>query len=352
MEKRLPNIVERFNIDGTPGNIAPLGEGFINDTFFVAMEGESRLRYILQRKNSNIFKDIPAMMENIRKVTSHLKSRIAAAGGDPSRETITLIPARDGKFYLHDGEDYWCMTLFIPDTLSYTYPENEGIAEQGGRGIGRFQALLSDFDEPLTDTLPGFHNIRFRFGQWDRSLALDPLNRAASVRPLIGEIEKRRDEMAEFFTLIENGTIPKRVTHNDTKISNILFDTENRALCVIDLDTVLNAPCLYDFGDSIRSYANTGMEDDSDLDRVEMDIRMYKAYLNGYLSEAGSFLTGIEREYLPFSAKYITYEQVLRFLMDYIDGDTYYKTKYREHNLVRARAQCKLLQSIEKNLGV
>ena len=169
-------------------------------------------------------------------------------------------------------------------------------------------------------------------------------------KDLINEIEIRRSEMLDFYRCIESGRIPLRVTHNDTKIANMLFDEEGNVLCMLDLDTVLKAPCLYDFGDSIRSYTNTGLEDDRDPDRVGMSMEMYEAFLRGYLSEAGSFLTDIERQYLPFSARYITYEQVLRFLMDYIDGDHYYKIKYPEHNLVRTRAQLRLLESIERQL--
>ena len=347
--QQLLEIAGQFALDGRPLSVDTLGDGFINDTYIIRME-DSPAKYILQRKNTNIFKDIPGMMNNIKAITGHLKKKITAAGGDPMRETLTVIPAKDGKLYhIQDGE-YWCVTVFIGDSMSYDKADTPALAERGGRGIGRFQAMLSDFQEDLTDTLPGFHNIRFRFGQWDETLAKDPVNRAASVKDLIDEIESRRDLMLDFYRLVETGKIPLRVTHNDTKIANMLFDRDGNVLCVLDLDTVLKAPCLYDFGDSIRSYTNTGAEDDPDLDKVSMSREMYDAFLRGYLSEADVFLTDIEREYLPFSARYITYEQVLRFLMDYIDGDHYYKVKYPEHNLVRTRAQLKLLQSIERQL--
>ena len=227
------------------------------------------------------------------------------------RESLTVVPAKDGRLYYESDGEYWCITVFIDNSVSYDKADSELLAECGGRGIGRFQAMLADFDGELVDTLPGFHNIRYRFGQWDKTLAEDPSGRAADVRDLIGEIESRRSEMLDFFKLIEDGHIPLRVTHNDTKIANMLFDRSGNVLCVLDLDTVLRAPCL-----------------------------------RGYLSEAGDFLTDTEREWLPFSARYITYEQVLRFLMDYIDGDRYYKVKYPEHNLVRTRAQLRLLQSV------
>lgn len=347
--EQLLKIAGQFQLNGTPLRVDNLGDGFINDTYTIKLS-DSPSKYILQRKNTNIFKDIPGMMSNIYAITEHLKKKITAAGGDPMRESLTVVPAKDGKLYHIENGEYWCVTVFIDNSVSYDKADTPLLAECGGRGIGRFQAMLSDFDQPLVDTLPGFHNIRFRYGQWDETLARDPEHRSESVRELIAEIESRRSEMLDFYRLIDTGEIPLRVTHNDTKIANMLFDHDGNVLCVLDLDTVLKAPCLYDFGDSIRSYTNTGAEDDPDLSRVSMSREMYDAFERGYLSEAGSFLTDIERKYLPFSARYITYEQVLRFLMDYIDGDHYYKIKYPEHNLVRTRAQLKLLQSIEQQL--
>lgn len=257
--KELLEIASQFKLEGEIATIKTLGEGFINDTFIIEMSGDSP-KYILQKKNKNIFKNIPGMMDNILAVTNHLKSKIAAAGGDPFRETLTLIPLKEDekKYYTIHSDEYWCVTLFIEDSVTYQSANTLQLAEQGGRGIAKFQALLSDFTAPLVDTLPGFHNIKFRFEQWDASLAADPKGRVAQVQDLILEIESRREQMMEFYKLIENGTIPRRITHNDTKISNILFDKNDNVLCVIDLDTVLSAPCLYDFGDSIRSYTNTG----------------------------------------------------------------------------------------------
>ena len=343
------NIAQNFCIEGKIAEIKPLGEGFINDTLIVTTESDETPNYILQRKNKNIFKDIPAMMDNIAKVTAHLKAKVTANGGDPMREAMTVIPTTDGKLYYKDeNDDFWAVSLFINDTLSYQQANTPELAYQGGKGIGLFQSMLSDFKEPLADILPGFHNIRFRFKQWDETLAKDPVGRKAELAEEISWIESRREEMLKFWELVENGTIPTRVTHNDTKINNILFTPEGNVLCVIDLDTVLASTCLNDFGDAIRSYTNTGLEDDPNLDNVSMDIAMFKGYAEGYISETKSFLTPVEKDYLAFSAKYITYEQVLRFLMDYIDGDNYYKIKSPDHNLVRTRAQYKLLQSIEE----
>lgn len=289
------------------------------------------------------------MMNNIHKVTSHLKKKVAENGGNPDREALTVIPARDGKLYYRDKEgEFWAACLFIEDTVSYDAARDPELARQGGKGIGHFQRLLVDMPGTLEDTLPGFHDMRFRFQQWDEALARDPAGRKNMVKKEIEWIEERREEMLTFKNKFETGEIPTRVTHNDTKISNILFNRDGEILCVIDLDTVLSSSCLNDYGDAIRSYANTGLEDDKDLYRVTLDTGIFEAYTRGYLSEAIDFLTPPERENLAFSARYITFEQVLRFLMDYIEGDTYYKIKYTEHNLTRARAQYKLLHSMEE----
>lgn len=351
MKTNLTAIAEKFKLEGKVTEVAPLGEGFINDTFIIKTE-EGSPNYILQRKNKKIFSPIPAMMENIQKVCLHVKKKVAAAGGDPMREAMTVTPATDGKLYFLDEEDeYWAACQFIDDTIAYDNAETPELAYAGGKGIGKFQSLVSDLSEPLTDILPGFHNIRFRFKQWDEVLSNDPVGRKAEIAEEINWIESRRDEMLKFWELFENGKLPTRVTHNDTKINNILFDKKGDVLCVIDLDTVLNSTALNDFGDAMRSYTNTGLEDDSNLENVSMDIEIFKAFAKGYIEEAKTFLTETEIEYLAFSAKYITYEQVLRFLMDYIDGDNYYKTKSADHNLVRTKAQYKLLSSMEEQFA-
>lgn len=348
MKAQLLEIASQFALDGAIASIDSLGEGFINDTFIVRTEGGAP-DYILQRKNRNIFPDVPAMMENIRKVTDHIRRGVVASGGDPLREVMTVVPARDGKLYHIDGDgEYWAVTVFIADTIAYNKADSEELARKGGEGIGKFQAQLADFTEPLAETIKGFHNIRHRFVQWDEALARDAAGRSKELTEEIGWIESRRAEMLAFWSLVEDGTIPTRVTHNDTKINNILFKPDGGVLCAIDLDTVMAAPALNDFGDAIRSYANTGDEDDRDLSRVELSRGMFRAYTEGYLSQRARQLTAAEIDHLAFSARYITFEQVLRFLMDYIDGDTYYKIKYPEHNLVRTHAQYKLLQSMEQ----
>lgn len=348
MTTHLTEIAANFQLDGQITEVAPLGEGFINDTYIIKTAGDSP-RYILQRKNKNIFSPIPDMMDNIQKVCLHIKKKVEAAGGDPLREAMTIIPANDGKLYFVDEEEeFWAVCLFIEDTIAYAAAETPELAYSGGKGIGRFQSLVADLNETLVNILPGFHDIRYRFKQWDEVLAKDPVGRKASVATEIAWIEDRRQEMLAFWKLVEDGAIPTRISHNDTKINNILFDQKGDVLCVIDLDTVLSSTVLNDFGDAMRFYTNTGLEDDENLDKVSMDLDIYKAFAKGYLEETSHFLTPLEKDYLAFSAKYITYEQVLRFLMDYIDGDNYYKVKSPEHNLVRARAQYKLLQSMEE----
>ena len=348
MNSTLINIASQFQLEGTITDVKPLGEGFINDTFTIGTKQGSPT-YILQKKNKRVFSPIPAMMENIWIVTSHIKKKVEEAGGDPLREALTIIPAKDGKLYYQDeDEEYWAVCIMIEDTIAYEAAETPELAYAGGKGVGKFQSLVADLDTQLTDILPGFHNIRIRFRQWDKVLAKDPLGRKEKVVEEISWIESRRAEMLDFRKLVENGALPSRITHNDTKINNILFNKNGEVLCMIDLDTVLNSTALNDFGDAIRYSANTGLEDDTNLENVTMDMFIFKAFTKGYLEETISFLTDTEIEYLAFSAKYITYEQVLRFLMDYIDGDNYYKIKYPEHNLIRTRAQYKLLLSMEE----
>nr|WP_320021752.1 aminoglycoside phosphotransferase family protein [uncultured Draconibacterium sp.] len=344
----LKSIADHFQLGTEIENIKPLGEGFINDTFIIKTQNDGP-KYILQRKNKNIFSPIPAMMENIQKVCTHIKKKVVDAGGDPLREAMTIIPTKDEKLYfLDEEEEYWAVCLFIEDTIAYEAAKTPELAYAGGKGIGRFQSLVADLKEPLVNILPGFHDIRYRFKQWEEVLEKDPVGRKAEVSEEISWIESRKAEMLTFWELVENGKIPTRISHNDTKINNILFDKKGQVLCLIDLDTVLRSTILNDFGDAIRTYTNTGLEDDKALDNVSMDIVIFKAFAKGYLEETASFLSPKEIEYLAFSARYITYEQVLRFLMDYLDGDNYYKTKSSDHNLVRTRAQYKLLKSMEE----
>ncbi|MGN1221034.1 MAG: phosphotransferase enzyme family protein [Candidatus Cryptobacteroides sp.] len=363
-DEQLIGIAGKFDIQGRIDRIKPLGPGFINDTLIVSTVPDSNgnaPKYILQRKNHVVFPDVPGMMNNIDMVTSHIKAKVSAEGGDPMREVLTIVKRRSeslteiekalpyNDLYYKDGQgNFWAMCLFIEGSVTYEKADTTALCYKGGQGIGRFQAYLADFTTPLAETIKGFHNIRWRFRQWDDALKRDAAGRVAFLADEISWIESRKKEMLDFWSLVEDGTIPTRVTHNDTKISNILFDKEGEVLCVIDLDTCMSSTSLNDFGDAIRSYTNTGAEDDRDLSRVSMSLEMFKAYTEGYLSERKDTLCKAELDYLAFSARYITFEQVLRFLMDYIDGDVYYKTNAPDHNLVRTHAQYKLLQSMEE----
>ncbi len=349
---QLLKIASKFLLASPATAVESPGEGFINDTY-ILHTADADTDYILQRKNRNIFPDVPRMMENIRLVTDHIRRKVIERGGDPMREVLTLIPTRDGELYHKDEEgEYWVVTLFIPRTVTYSQADSEDLARKGGKGIGKFQSELDDFCRPLSETIKGFHNMRHRLMQWDEAIAADRAGRCASLATEIGWINARRDEMLHFWELVETGTLPLRVTHNDTKISNILFDSDtNDVLCTIDLDTVMNSTSLNDFGDAIRSYANTGAEDDPDLERVGLSLGMFRAYTEGYLSQRARQLCPAEIDNLALSARYITFEQVLRFLMDYIDGDRYYKIKYPGHNLVRTHAQYRLLESMEEQYG-
>ena len=340
-------IARQFEIKGDILSIDSLGEGFINDTLIVKTSDEAP-DYILQRKNKQIFPDVPSMMDNICRITAHIRKGVVLAGGNITREVMTITPTKDGKYYFLDGEgEYWAVCEFIGDTIAYNGADTPELARKGGEGIGKFQAQLADFTEPLAETIKGFHNIRHRFVQWDQAIAKDAAGRCKDLTTEIEWIESRREEMLNFWSMVEDGTIPTRVTHNDTKINNILFDKSGEVLCAIDLDTVMNSTSLNDFGDAIRSYTNTGEEDDKDLSKVTTSLEMFEAYADGYLSQRAQQLTQTEIDYLAFSAKYITFEQVLRFLMDYIDGDQYYRTKFDGHNLVRTHAQYQLLQDME-----
>lgn len=344
----IDNIISHFDLEGDVVEIKPLGAGFINDTYTVKTAGNAP-DYILQRKNRQIFPDVPSMMENIVAVTGHIRKKVEEAGGDPLREVLTVVYTHDGKpYHIHDGE-YWTVCRYIDGSVTYESADGAELAYKGGEGIGKFHSQLADFTTPLAETIKGFHNIRYRFGQWDASLARDAAGRVKDLKEEIEWIESRRQEMLDFWSLVENGVIPMRITHNDTKISNILFDANNEVLCVIDLDTVMSSTSLNDFGDAIRTFANTGAEDDRDLSRVSLDMDMFRAYTEGYLSQRRNTMSQSEIDWLAFGARYIVFEQVLRFLMDYIDGDTYYRIASPDHNLARTRAQYALLCSIEEH---
>jgi len=352
MEPDLRKIFGRFRTEGTFLEGNSFGPGHIHDTFRILTAEKECDDYILQRLNSNVFSDIPRLQENMERVTTHLRNKISTRdGSDVKRECLTLVPERESeKSFLTDDEGrYWRMFIFIRDHTSYERVDSHHKAFEGGRITGRFQALLADLPGPvLHEIIPDFHNIVWRLENFRKVLTADTTGRAASVSRETDEILRREEEMKIIITLGAEGLIPLRITHNDTKFNNILFDRKtDRALLIIDLDTVMPGYVHYDFGDAIRTAANRAEEDSEDLSDVSMDIEIFRAYAEGFLSEAGDTLNATEIEYLPFAPKLLTYIMATRFLTDYLDGDNYYKIKHPLHNLQRARAQLKLLQDME-----
>lgn len=266
---------------------------------------------------------------------------------DVERRVLRVVPTKDGKLYYFDGENYWRMMVFIAGSVTHESITGP-LAYLTGQAFGEFQSMLADIGEgALGETIPNFHNIEFRLEGFREVAARDPQGRLAGVRWMVDELLARADRMCLAQRLFRAGELPKRVTHCDTKVNNILFDEQDRPLCVIDLDTTMPGFVLSDFGDFIRTAANTGAEDDPDLDKVDVDMDIFRAFAKGYVESTASFLTPVERENLPYGAQLLTYMQTVRFLADYLDGDNYYKIKHPEHNWQRSKAQFKLLQSIE-----
>lgn len=351
MSYNLKEIFESFTADGTYHSGEPYGSGHIHDTFRIETKESDKDNYIVQRLNNRIFKNIPELQNNIERVTIHLKNKLEAIpGSDIKRECLRLIPSNEGKSWIVDKEgSFWRMYIFISDHRSYNIVDSPDKAYEGGKAIGRFQAMLSDMPGgPLFETIPRFHDIENRLEIFKLKIKEDPKGRVSSVGKEIEQFLRRAEEMKIILKLGKEGKIPLRITHNDTKFNNILLDENDKALCVIDLDTVMPGYVHYDFGDAIRTVANTSTEDEKDLTKVSMDINLFKAYADGYLSETGKTLNDVEKEYLAFAPRLITYTIAIRFLTDYIDGDNYFKIHHEFHNLQRVRAQIKLVMSMEE----
>jgi hypothetical protein len=354
MEHNLKNLFNSFRAEGTFLKGAPFGSGHIHETFHITTAEKNMDDYILQKINNMVFWNIPELQENIERVTGHLQNKISAIpGSDVKRECLIMLPSRDGISWITDTYgNFWRLFIFISDHRSYDIIDSPGKAFEGGKAIGRFQALLSDLPgKPLNDTIPFFHDVEKRIDSFISTLKKDPAGRAKIAGSETDFMLKRSDNMRVIHKLGREGKIPVRITHNDTKFNNILFDENDRSLCIIDLDTVMSGYFHSDFGDAIRTGTNTGAEDEPDLSLIRMDIDLFEAYTRGYLSETRNTLNDIEKEYLAFAPLLMTYEQALRFLTDYIDGDTYYKIHHEHHNLQRTRAQMSLLQSMEEQYG-
>lgn len=344
----LKEIVSKFKIDNEITDIKPLGEGLINDTFRVYAQDSDKPQYVLQRINNAIFTDVEMLQNNIEKVTEHLRNKMLAANVDDiERRVLRFIHTKDDKKYYFDGEKYWRMMIFISDSFTYNSVTPE-YSYTAGLSFGEFQYMLSDMKEDIGETIPNFHNIEFRLEQLREAVQNDPKSRVEEVRYYIDEIEKRAGDMCVGEQLFREGKLPKRVCHCDTKVNNMLFDKDGNVLCIIDLDTVMPNFIFSDFGDFLRSAANTGAEDDKDLNNIDFNMEIFEAFTKGYLEGTKSFLLPIERENLPYAAKLFPYMQAVRFLTDYINGDTYYKIQYPEHNLVRTKAQWRLFECAER----
>ena len=347
----LKQIVSHFAIKGTVNEIRPLGNGLINTTYKVKTVENDCPDYVLQHINNAIFPDVEMLMNNILAVTSHIRTKLEAQGmTDIERKVLTFIPTKDAdKYYYFDGNKYWRIMVFIPDAVTKTEVTPESSYEVG-ETFGNFQAMLADIPVQLGETIKDFHNMEFRLQQLREAVKENKAGRVNQVKYYLDEIEKRANEMCKGERLYREGKLPKRICHCDTKVDNMMFDKDGNVLCVIDLDTVMPNFIFSDFGDFLRSAANTGKEDDENLDNVNFNMDIFKHFANGYLKSARSFLTPIEIENLPFAAALFPYMQCVRFLADYINGDTYYKITYPEHNLVRTKAQFKLLQSVEAHI--
>lgn len=354
MEYNLKDIFSRFRTEGTFKTGESFGSGHIHDTFRIETAENNCDDYILQRLNNKIFLNIPQLQDNIERVTVHLRNKLKKIhGSDPKRECLSLIPANDGKsWFLDDLGNYWRMYIFISNHKSYNVVDSPDKAFEGGKAIGRFQAMLADMPGPsLFETIPFFHDISRRLDTFNLKVKEDPAGRVASVKEEIDQVLRRAEEMKIILKLGKEGKIPSRITHNDTKFNNILLDQNDKALCVIDLDTVMPGYVHYDFGDAIRTAANSATEDEPDLSKVFMNIDRFRAYAEGYLSETLSTLNDVEKEYLAFAPRLITYTIAVRFLTDYVDGDHYFKIHHENHNIQRARAQLALVRSMEEQYG-
>lgn len=343
----MKNILTHFLLAGTVMSVKPLGNGLINDTYKVETQEQTAPDYVLQRINHHIFQNVEMLQENIEKVTFHLRKKLEAEGEkDVDRKVLRFVPTADGKTYWFDGNNFWRVSVFIPDTKTYEIVTPE-YAYYAGKAFGKFQADLADIPTQLGETIPDFHNMEFRLQQLYDAVKADAVGRKAEVQNLLDELEARAEEMCKAERFYREGRLPKRVCHCDTKVNNMMFDQDGSVLCVIDLDTVMPSFIFSDYGDFLRTAANTGAEDDKNLEHVNFDMDIFKAFTRGYLQSARSFLLPIEVENLPYAAALFPYMQTVRFLTDYINGDKYYKTQYADHNLVRAKAQFKLLQSVE-----
>ncbi len=349
----LKKVTASFSITGDYLDGAPYGSGHINDTFAVRVSQAGReVRYILQRINNHVFKDPVRLMDNVSRICDELQKRLHSTGDpDASRRSLTAIPTREGyPCHIDEEGEVWRAYLFIENAVGYDIIENTTQAYEASRAFGEFQKLLTELPgDRLYETIPGFHDTPSRFNRFKEVLAADPMGRASTAGAEIDFFLSYENEVSRLLDLSSQGLIPERITHNDTKLNNVLIDTvSHKAVCVIDLDTSMPGLAPYDFGDLVRTSTVQAAEDEKDLSRIVVNRDMFKALARGYLSTAHDFLTPHERDNLVFGGKLMTYEVGMRFLTDYLEGDVYFKTKYDDHNLVRCRTQKTLVQRLEE----
>jgi len=353
MDQKIKSIIDQFSIPAGEMEAGAYGNGHINDTLCVTVtSAEWKRRYILQRVNSYVFPKPVEVIENIEKVTEYLRGIIAEIGGDTERETLTLVPAYDGKRYvIGDDGELWRMYLFVEETKSVDLPDTPALFELSGRAFGKFQKQMGGFPaEVLHETIVDFHNTPARYRQLMEAVRRNDAGRLGEVGPELAFCMGYGQEVNTLLDALKAGEIPLRVTHNDTKLNNVLLDAQSgEGVCVIDLDTVMPGLAAYDFGDSIRFGANTAAEDERDLSKVQFSLEMYEAFVRGFLAEAGATLTQKEKELLPMGAKLMTLECGMRFLADHLNGDKYFRVHREGHNLDRARTQFELVRHMEEN---
>jgi len=328
-----------------------LASGHINDTYLIRTT--QKPHFVLQRVNHIVFKDVAGLIANKVNVSKHLQKKMAyLSESELKRRVLSFVKTNKGEYYYLDKDgNYWNLMIYIDDSRTYETVNNEEIAYEGGKLFGQFLNLTSDFEATkLVEVIPNFHNMSFRYAQFEDALLVASTQRLDQAKSCIKLVEESKVEMHIIQNLKDNGEIKLRVTHNDTKISNALFDLNNKGLCVIDTDTVMPGIVHYDFGDAIRTICNTAAEDEKNLDLVNFNLGFYKAYVKGFLEEMKSALSPIEIKYLPLGAKTMIFIMAIRFLTDFLNGDIYYKTDYPEHNLDRAKNQFKLIESFSEEL--
>ena len=349
INREIKNITSAFVLEDNLTECVPYGSGHINDTYRLTYD--TGKHYILQKMNKSIFTKPVELMENVSGVTAWLKKKIQENGGDVERETLNLVMTKDGlPYYVDEDGEYWRVYLFIEDATCYDMVKDEEDFYQSAVAFGHFQRLLADYPaETLHETIVGFHDTKARFATFKKAVEEDVCGRAASVQKEIDFVLAHEDVANVFGDMLANGELPLRVTHNDTKLNNIMIDDKTgKGICVIDLDTVMPGLAMNDFGDSIRFGASTAAEDEQDLSKVSCDMELFDVYAKGFIEGCGGKLTQKEIEMMPMGAKVMTFECGMRFLTDYLQGDTYFKTAYPEHNLVRARTQFRLVDEMEQ----